>query len=885
MRFQKVVLALGMTAWMGSSLAVPEVQGDAGRKPQVLSLDGLVENLGDEKFKVREEASLQLWHAGRAALPVLEAVATGPDPERAYRARDLIRKIELQIRPDTDPSVIALVERYHKATLDEKVELLGQMQKKRAWHQILKLYAADFTPELQTRLQISVGRIAITAARERLLQGDAAGAREFLEMAPADADGLLALADFHRSQGTWEAELNRAKELAGAAGLGWQLALYRVKGDLKSARELAREAGEVRLSNLFSALLGDPVPWMQSALAQMKEKEAPSLYTRLAIERWRGRTWQADELAPLVRIANSTSRSEREQGINALFLLGEVRAAENAYVKISPSAAFAYFESTERIPEALRALGLDPEKPDYPGWVRKRIVILSEEDVEEEEGVSMDASELILMANFLERRGEHVALDTAFSKPLLELAEKEPKAFTDFLGSLFGNAQLAESAPLLAKRLSIQWAGDDAERWQEVAMAAFGSQDEALAWWDWLAELDPTADRVERLDGMLALFRMMPDPQRLREKWLGRVWEALAKVPPENLKPFVARLVHLSGETRDVETNLRIWNFLPKEEQKEFYWRAYIGDLSAAERWDEAAAFFIQQIERTLRFKQDPQPWLYACSAACLRKAGREKEAVVYDDWVEKLSLGNDVIEIANGYAFGYDYQRAADWWSRAARQIEPETDESRVALNLHLEMLLEQGRWAEAGAVSEVLAMRVAARAADGESQLLMLKLRLQSDLGRALSLLKSDRKAAVAILEHSHRNSPGDGFMADYFFPAVRKVGLVAEHDQWFERSWKPLKEVIARYPDADNTCNTAAWLASRSLRNLDEAQKLLEKAIAMNPTQAAYLDTMAEIHFARGNRPKALEWSRRAINYRSDDAMLRRQYERFRHHPLPR
>ena len=74
-------------------------------------------------------------------------------------------------------------------------------------------------------------------------------------------------------------------------------------------------------------------------------------------------------------------------------------------------------------------------------------------------------------------------------------------------------------------------------------------------------------------------------------------------------------------------------------------------------------------------------------------------------------------------------------------------------------------------------------------------------------------------------------------------------------------------------------------RARRNLDQAEKLLEKALAANPEQSAYLDTMAEIQFARGNREKALEWSQRAVNFMSLDVMLRRQHERFRSAPLPR
>ena len=114
---------------------------------------------------------------------------------------------------------------------------------------------------------------------------------------------------------------------------------------------------------------------------------------------------------------------------------------------------------------------------------------------------------------------------------------------------------------------------------------------------------------------------------------------------------------------------------------------------------------------------------------------------------------------------------------------------------------------------------------------------------------------------------------------------MGLIKEHDEWFRISWGRMTVVLERFPNSDNTCNTAAWLASRARRNLDQAEAYEKHALALNPEQSAYLDTMAEIQFAKGNREKAVEWSTLAINFLPGDSMLRRQHERFLTSPLPR
>ncbi|MEY4243636.1 MAG: hypothetical protein RLZZ245_1221 [Verrucomicrobiota bacterium] len=883
-----IVTCFAAGLWVAGAAPESGVGGGLGLESQakVKGLERWIAELADEKFQVREAASFAIWQLGSGALSALSDAASGADPERAYRARELIRKIELEVTPETDGEVIAMVERYATAVADEKVELMNALRQKRAWRQILKLYAGETDEGLLTRLQRSVRGVSLIAAREALIQGDAKRARDFLEMAPADEAGLLALADFHRSQGTLVDELARAKQRPGAHAQTWQLALQRAAGDVKAARALAGALGNLKLEALMAALDGDPLPWLR--VHAEGEGEAGDvvvkIYNRLATRRWQGKPLQASDLAPLERAAASKSRSQRGRAISGLFVLGEVDLAEKAYAKASPSAAFAHFESLERIPEALSAWGLDPEKPDYAAWVAKRLASALAGDADDFDA-SMDIPDLVQMANFLERRGLHALAAEAFEKPLLALAEEDTKFFKDFIALLFGDAESVGNAPQLAQRVAVAWAGDDAARWDDVMIAAFGGNEQAQAWVELLAELAPEAGRVERLEAMLALFRVAPDPRSLRDKWLSRVWEAFAKMPADERKSWMEPLMFLAGQAGDVETNLRIWDELPKSEKGWVFWRSRIGDLSAAERWDDAAAFFLEQIERSNKRQQEPLPSLYACAAACLRQTGREREAVNFDRLADQLALGNDAVEIASAYAYGYDYKRAAVWWARAARLQDPEADELAGVLSLHLETLLEQGEWRTVAALAEVIAQRVATTGMQGEAQSLRLKLRLQSDLGRALAGLKQDRAASLAILENCRKMSPSDGFMADYFFPAVRRSGLLDAHDRWFKESWDGLLAVIARYPGSDNTYNTAGWLASRARRNLAEAEKLQESALAMHPNQAAYLDTMAEIQFAMGKRAKAVEWSRRAINYRPDDAMLRVQYHRFAKAPLER
>jgi tetratricopeptide (TPR) repeat protein len=886
----KIFLAVILTGLAGFSRSVA-VAPEALPSPAVNALgreiNTLVRELADESFHVRENASREIWQLGETALPALREATTAVDPEQVFRARDLIRKIQLHITPETDPAVIALVERYVKASPSEKTSLFEKLKDKRAWRQMLKLYASETQAEVREKLQPAVDGIAVKAARERLCQGDAREAREFLEMAPADAEGLLALAEFHRSHGTLEAELTRAQAIKGRKSETWQLALQRAAGNLEAARDCAIAGGETRIAAAMAALAGDPLPWLRNRPVDIESDSGAVAYAAVAAKRWLGQKMRLADLEPLNRTLVARNPAERVAGINALFLLGEPNAAELALLKSLPLAAFGYFESLERIPEALKALLLDPDHPDYKSWVEKRLQKIPIDEIEDQHGPSSNNEELVALANFLERKGLHQEASDAFAGPLAALAEQDVNSFVNFLGELFANhKRLIVGAPLLARSVAAAWAGEDEKRWEEVFATAFGEEDLPKAWWDWLVDLDPKASRAERFDAMLALFRLGSDPSQLRGKWLALAWQAVAAAPAGERDSWVVRISSLCLVTGDVANSLKAWDLLPESARKEVFWGEHILHLSAAERWDETATVLLQQIALANKFKQDQSPHFHAYAAAALRQAGRLDEATSHDQWVDQLALGNAAvaIQIGNGYAFGRDYIRAAEWWARAAREANPDSVEFADAVKLHSDVLLVQQQWQASAATSEVLCRIYASAVLRFASPLPLMRQRLQADMARALANLKTDRLRAITMLEKCHHAFASDGSLADFFFPALRQAGLIKEHDKWFGETWNLMGKVIACYPESDNTRNTAAWFASRALRKLDEAEKLLVKALAANPNQSAYLDTMAEIQFAKGRREEALEWSRKAVNFLPDDVQLRQQQARFRSTPLP-
>jgi tetratricopeptide (TPR) repeat protein len=850
--------------------------------------DTLVAELGDESYRVRQQATRELWDHGPDALPALQrAAAAVDDPERMVRARDLIRKIQLHITPGTDPAVVDLVEKFVNAPASGKTAVFGKLKLRRAWRQMLKLYAAETRPELREKLRPALAGVAARAARESLTKGDAASAREYLELAPVDAESLLALAVFHRSHGTLAAEIEKSRTAAGENAAAWDLALHRAAGDVDSSIAEASRAGESALSAFFSALAGDPLPTL--AMVGEDGDEVVATYSSLAAKRWNGEKLRKQDTDPLTRLLAARDPSVRGAAINALFLLGRPDLAEAAFAKHEPLEAFLHFDALERVPESIAALGLAPEKPDYPTWVERRVGQLTEDDIEDQHEASREGRELVILANFLERRGLSEEAYDAFAAPLKRFAEKDENSFIDFIGELFGSQSTVTGAPELTLRIASEWAGKDAARWEEMVATCFGDEEDDRAWWSWLGEIDPKLPPADRFGAMMAVFRIGPDPGNLRSKWLGRLWKSVGEAPQASQAEMIARLSTMAVDCSDAVTSLKAWDRMPEVARNGIFWGQRITHLSAAGRWAEVAEVVLSHI-RTQAGEDGEvinEIHAHAYAAAALRLAGKGDDAAFHDQWAEKLYLGNPsfALRIGNGYAFGGDYRRAAVWWRRAVIESAPDSSEVMLALKLYSDAMFEEGSWKESAATAEIMTRAYASSDYRWGNPLPYMKQRLQADLCRALARLKTQRAQAIGDLDECHRVFVTDGTLADIFFPAVRRGGLVREHDQWFEKTWKRMREVISAYPDSDISRNSAAWFASRALRRLDEAEEHLKTALAVRPEQPAYLDTMAEIEFARGNRDKALEWSGRAINFDPDDTQIRRQHERFRSDPLPK
>jgi len=855
----------------------------AGPKAGAEGVEDLVTQLSSDSFREREDATRALWEEGEAALEMLRAASVSDDPERAKRAAAVLEKVELRIRPETPPEIFEQIQRYQTAPQNLKANHINELRRIKAYFQILKLYSLEKRPETRMEITPLIRGIAMRGAQEALAVNDFETAEKLLKMSAKEPNDLIALAWVYRSMGKLGKGMEDPPAPEDVATEDWEITLLRVRGDLDGAVRLAEESKRARLLAGLKVLQGDPTLWIRQNGNGVKGVQALPAYVDIALKRWEGKKVKDSDFAALLKILNARDSNEQPQAVASLAALGRMAEVEKYQAKESPELGFMHYLSQERIAEALETFGLDPEKPDYNAWVKERFAKMIDE--EEGDGGGSSLNELLMIAGFLETRGLSKELSEAYSAPLANFAKERPESFINFMGSLF---QPGSGAPRFAAAYGAIWVGNDENRWWELLSTAFGEEPEVAEWLAWVAEIEPGITRPDMLRVMMALFGVGSDPDHLYDKWLDKVWEVIKKSPEadnQDNQDHLQRIRTLAVARQDVATALKARDALDEDSRASAMWPSIDKYLSAASRWKDAVGL----IEESGDLKTSPN--FHAYMAVTLRRAGFIKRAAEHDALAEKLSLGYSpsCYRIGSLYVYGGELKQAAVWYRRAALHADASESDFVNVLDTYARSVFENGRWEIAASCYEILALSDLSKQFSGGALSGYSKARLNADLSKALAVLPGDRERAIALLDGIYQNFKTDGILADDFFPMLRKVGLNKELEKWFGESWMRISDVIERFPDCDNTRNTAAWLASRARIKLPEAEKHLQTALAENPRQAAYLDTMAEVRFAMGDRAGAVKWSERALLHyplidTPYDMMIRKQHHRFRHDPLP-
>lgn len=870
---QRAMIACSVTLMLGASASTAENAVPSA----AISTAAQISQLGAARWQDRESAQQALWSRGLSVKSDLEAAQNSSEPEIALRAQQLLRLLKLGIKPQSPQSIYRLAEHYPLASLAEKREILAQLKKIEAWQCALYLFHRE-TPLLQRRdLAPLMNGVAILATRQFLENNDRVAALALLEEYADDENCNLArMWLLHPPDNAPQPD---AAHKLSECSTSEQIAIARIRGQRDLVIELTENDHRPLLGATMRLLQGDVRDWLRLNPSRPQNQAVLKPYTLAALAEWNGDFKFQVPVQQLEKIAqNDEDQDTRQFATQALMALGKNEAATNCMRQLSIEELFEHYCDIERNADALRLLKIQPDAANLSEWLAKQVSII----IEDAEKYEITLPPLLQALAFAERKGLYQEIDSSFVPKMLDLADKHPELFEEILINCFTPHGKSRQAAYAGMQVAIAYAQHDAQRWNAMLMHAFQQQTSYSELWQLLQQLFPKTSAADLYRQTLVLFRVVQDRQHERETLVAAIHQALKAMNAEQTKQHLPIIDLLQLQTDDLAVRFQLLDFADNPLV-----------LMNLRRWDHAILAWQQ------RLKTAPRVEFRVSLAACLRAAGRDPEAQVIEKSIQPLILADVTLmtQMAQIYASTGDFTRAQQWNERVLNCGSPDEPGWWQALTDDVEWTMEQRQWRISAALyeallleslngryysanlSQLLRLRLAARSAACLAHLEQVALKQKTTISQVAA------EADLQILKDAHTLLAMDASLADHFFPSLRAAGLNQLHDELFEQSWQLFHAACQRFPQDDNLHNSASWLAARALRRLDEAKTIQQLALALNPHQGAYLDTMAEICFAQGQRQQAVAWSAQSLAASPQAEPLRRQYFRFAHESFPK
>jgi len=148
-----------------------------------------------------------------------------------------------------------------------------------------------------------------------------------------------------------------------------------------------------------------------------------------------------------------------------------------------------------------------------------------------------------------------------------------------------------------------------------------------------------------------------------------------------------------------------------------------------------------------------------------------------------------------------------------------------------------------------------------------------------RAIGLARGgDAAGALEEARKCQGDTPGDADSLIQLVLELEQHHAKPQADEIFSSALGTYQKMAKDYPDSGPAHNLVAWFEGKCRRNLDDALPHARRATELEPINTASLDTLAEVHFARGEIPAAIEAIQRCIKLEPNVAHHREQLKRF-------
>jgi hypothetical protein len=859
-------------------------------QPASERLSRAVRDLADERFEVRERASEELFQAGPAATAMLKEAAEEGPPEARLRAQTILARFAHGVYPDTPGDIAALAERYDAGDEDQKASLLMELARRGPYGcvVILKLAETEANLELKdlvARLLGTETKQAPQSAAILIGGGDADAARRLLKAA---ADGgeeaaVRAYAALLLSRGQLDATLRQLQGRADRGGeveamrlapkLAW---FYRAAGDLgraASAAEAAHDEATLetlalerrdwkRLASLLTKRTGGD---RETALRQMG--------FLAAAQRLAGDEAACDQTLAAVRRIASHDAGSTWTGASILLLNERLDGAVEMLVERQEYVtAFGILSYAGRYEEALGLLEADRRQatPKDEARLAAKTAALWWRLGERDKAKAL-IEEAQAAAGAEPQKG--FAVRVALVEAEREMGRTEPAIAAKARAHAVEALEVAggnDSLPALFEKLYPR-RGTVAGQWWDVIAPGAASKAEALEALDGVMAGRLTAAQWEPLVERANDTTVQPQVDALR---LARRYQLVI----DTLQS--AGQSELAGREFDKLAGLLSWvKNLPRETY------LYIAD-GYGRRGDWAKAGQIYEACANHHGNAPDLVWLrgYAMQQVdpksgggeMMARAGElsladERRMALLADAMANHGHGEEAMAqrraiLRLGHPRGWTwYDECKTLGNELARRKVGEPEAAAAA--------------AEAADLWQLFALQVLDSGGTFAEDLAYVQLPQLVRTFRARGYYRAGKTAeAMAELAAFLKLSPTHIEAALDAVPEMKKLRQEPAAREVFDRVYKPLEGLCAKYPQSAYFQNEAAWLAVKCGYEGDAALAHAKRAVELSPRDTASIDTLAEILYRRGEKEQALELMKRCEELEPDQARHRQRREQL-------
>jgi tetratricopeptide (TPR) repeat protein len=885
-------------------------------------IDRAVRQLGDAEYSVRQRASQVLWEAGKTAEPALQKALDSSDYEVVYRARQILDRVEWGILPDTPPRTVARINRFRSGGAAQRQEVCRELAEAKDSALLRRLIERETNPEQRKSLAQQflppddvLNRTPAQHVAQLLLEGDFDGAERLL--AEATDDGPMRdYAALVLARGKSDAKIaeleGRLRQQPDPDGYRRLACLLRAKGDAGAAVAAAQQGADDRLVEELLIAAGR---WAEVARSR-PDMPAENNWARgpiaalgrlAAYQRLAGQTAEGDQTVAAILTLCREHPDEAGFGGGVLLLNGRYGDGIDVMYRQDPAEGFRLLCCRNEFREAFRRAGL-ADLSARPDWTATLGLFIWAKDAPVTQGFRLGCE----MARALHHLGEREKLGDLLAVLAAAATRNKNRASPQLWGPLLWNLSACETDMGLSEQATAHAAlylarnpGDP----HQIFYKMFAEQAEAagVLWRALRAEYasEKEAAALARLQRLLApgppasgaadelrklAVRVEQEVRDAKQDAQGNPFSDARVRPLLVLASFLqarglhdlalvyaekvaAEPAHSAGVAGTAPRPLYAGNAATETDTL-----LKLGDIFAEEKqWDRAARAYEDAWSKDHRNATA----LYLLGHAKLH-AGKEAEGRRQMELASLLPLGDGMaryrlIEVLKRLKLADEAERQCTWllgtcsfgetWAMGYAQ-----EYLCNAASLRGDRLAEAAYWERRG----LGLIQPNTFLLDNRGYII---LPFQAHFARGRGLLGAGKAAeGLEQLRQAEAALPGSVELVLAAVPELEQAGRKADADALYQRAVASHEAICRDFPRSSVDHNDLAWMAASLGRDLDHALAHANRAVELKPDRAAYLDTLAEVHFRRGDRAQATRLMKRCLELDPKSDYFHKQLARF-------